>query len=62
MLLQALRAVPIEVYPLAGMMMCGLGFGAHIAHKVLTKDQDLRFRFDKNAVHNHWTKRIEGGL
>ncbi|KAJ3099424.1 hypothetical protein HDU97_003214 [Phlyctochytrium planicorne] len=61
-LLHMLRSVPLEVYPLMGMMMCGLSFGGYVATKAITRDQDLRFRFDKQAVHQHWIKRVNGGL
>ncbi|KAJ3202324.1 hypothetical protein HDU67_000640 [Dinochytrium kinnereticum] len=61
-LLRALRAMPLEVYPLAAMMAAGLGFGGYIAVKNIAYDQDLRIRFDKKAVDNHWARRLEGEL
>ncbi|KAJ3102024.1 hypothetical protein HDU96_009785 [Phlyctochytrium bullatum] len=60
--LAALRAVPIEVYPLAGMMLCGLGFGGYVAAKHIRGDQDVRYHFDRQAVQNHWRARLDGKL
>ncbi|KAJ3201549.1 hypothetical protein HDU83_002155 [Entophlyctis luteolus] len=53
-----MASVPIEVYPLVGMIGCALTFGTYVAQKELLTDQDLRLGsrgYDKD----HWQHKLE---
>ncbi|KAJ3388055.1 hypothetical protein HDU84_000298 [Entophlyctis sp. JEL0112] len=55
-----MTSVPIEVYPLVGMIACALTFGTYVAQKELLTDQDLRLGsrgYDKD----HWQHKLQNG-
>ncbi|KAJ1558901.1 hypothetical protein HK405_012778 [Cladochytrium tenue] len=59
---RGLKAIPLEVYPIMGMMSCALAFGGYIATKNLMYDRDLRIREDRGNHPEHWRERLNGRL
>ncbi|KAI9208140.1 uncharacterized protein BJ171DRAFT_633929 [Polychytrium aggregatum] len=54
------RGIPLEVYPIFGMISCAVAFGCYVAQKKFRYDQDLRIREDKGYNPHHWAHRISG--
>ncbi|KAI8916063.1 hypothetical protein EDD86DRAFT_244020 [Gorgonomyces haynaldii] len=50
--------LPLEVYPLIGMMSCAVGFGFYVAGKHISEDQHLRIRSNQGLDLEGWTTRI----
>ncbi|KAI8609146.1 hypothetical protein BC830DRAFT_1071273 [Chytriomyces sp. MP71] len=51
-------SIPLEVYPIFGMIGVALGFGTYVAHKELTYDQDLRLG-KRGYNPDHWQTRLD---
>ncbi|EGF82693.1 hypothetical protein BATDEDRAFT_86492 [Batrachochytrium dendrobatidis JAM81] len=56
-LYKGITKLPLEVYPIAFMVSCALGFGSYIAFKKIAYDGDMRFR--PNQGIKDWTERLE---
>ncbi|KAI9328669.1 hypothetical protein DFJ73DRAFT_812948 [Zopfochytrium polystomum] len=59
---RALRSIPLEVYPIFGMMSCALAFGGFVATRKTLFDRDLRVRADRGYQKDHWLDRLNGRL
>ncbi|KAI9193180.1 uncharacterized protein BJ171DRAFT_588912 [Polychytrium aggregatum] len=59
-MLAMIRKMPLEVYPIFGMIGIAMTFGGYIVQKKVRFDQDLRIRNDMGYNPNHWAHRLSG--